>query len=376
MSEAAHGPVVVLHVFGRMTRGGAETRTVEVMRRLDPTRHRLVYCALTGKRGEFDEEIRELGGEVYYCRLGPTFPWRFVRLLRRVGPDIVHSHVHLASGFILLLARVAGVRGRIAHFRSSGDGRSDSAGRRIYRHMMRMLLRQNATRILAVSQAAMAGAMSSQWEQDPRCRVVPNGIDVAALTQALPYAHDELGIPQGSAVIASLGRDNPAKNRPRVLSVFAKVARDNHHAVLLFIGRDQRASRASLEDAARALGVSDRVFFLGQRDDVPRLLASIDLLLAPSVREGSPGAILEAVAAGVPVLASDISSISEVAAEISEIQTLPLSADDDTWAARALDLLGAARQRSGHTQDVDGLGRYSLEDSVQAFIQEWEGASA
>jgi glycosyltransferase involved in cell wall biosynthesis len=372
MTQEPRRPVVVLHVFGRMNRGGAESRTMEVMRRLDPARHQLLFCALSGQRGDFDEEIRHLGGEVYCCRLGTTFPLRFIRLLRHVRPDIVHSHVHLASGFILLLARLAGIRGRIAHFRSTGDARSDAAGRRLYRRLMRLLISTNATRILAVSDAAMTAAMTAHWRDDARRRVVPNGIDVGTLTLAAPYSREELGVPDGARVIVSVGRDSPAKNRPRVLSVFAAIAHARSEVALLFVGRDEPVSRATLEEAAEDLGVADRVHFLGQRDDVPRILASADLMLAPSIREGSPGAILEASVLGVPVVASDIASIAEVADHIHSVHVLPLSASDDVWASQASALLDSSLDRSTSSNDAIGLRRYSLDNAVQTFIQEWD----
>ena len=370
-AASASAPIVVLHVFGRMNRGGAESRTMEVMRRLDPRRHRLLFCALSGKTGEFDDEIRALGGEVYYSRLGVRFPWRFVRLLRRVRPDVVHSHVHLASGFILLLARIAGVRGRIAHFRSTGDGRSDSPVRRGYRRAMRRLVGRNATRILAVSNAAMASALGNTWTQDPRCRVIPNGVDIETLRLATPYPKAELGLSQHQRIVLVVGRDNPAKNRGGALSIFAVLAAKTPDAMLLFVGADRSETRADLEAVAKGQDLADRVRFLGQRDDLPRLLATADLVLAPSIREGSPGAILEAAALGVPVLASDIPSIEEVADEIPCVHTLPLTAADAVWVTKAVELLDQ------HAAGGDGAAshltrRYSLDGSVQAMTEEWD----
>jgi glycosyltransferase involved in cell wall biosynthesis len=96
------------------------------------------------------------------------------------------------------------------------------------------------------------------------------------------------------------------------------------------------------------------------------------LLLAPSTREGSPGAILEASVLGVPVVASDIASIAEVADEIATVHVLPLSASDDVWAAQASALLDATRDRDTASADVMGFHRYSLDNSVKTLVQEWD----
>ncbi|WP_346434298.1 glycosyltransferase, partial [Candidatus Protofrankia californiensis] len=121
-------PQTVMHLVREMNRGGAELRTVELMRRLDPNEFRLVFCSLSGRRGALDDEIRSLGGEVYYCRLGPAFPLAFYLLLRRLRPQVVHAYASNSTGLVFGIARMAGVPRRVAHFRNSADWPGDSAG--------------------------------------------------------------------------------------------------------------------------------------------------------------------------------------------------------------------------------------------------------
>ncbi|WP_396230888.1 glycosyltransferase, partial [Frankia sp. EI5c] len=109
-----------------MELAGETIRAVNLLRRLDPTEFRLLFCVTSGASGSLDEEIRSLGGEVYYCRAGLRFPFAFRRLLRTVRPDIVHSGVAGFSGVVLAIARVAGVRRRVAHFFNCRDLRGDS----------------------------------------------------------------------------------------------------------------------------------------------------------------------------------------------------------------------------------------------------------
>ena len=99
----------ILHIFGRMERGGAEMRTIDLMRYIDRNRYQLHFCSLSGKEGDLDKEIKELGGQIHYLRLSPSFPFRFISFLKKYQFGVVHSHVHMFSGFILLLAVMAKV---------------------------------------------------------------------------------------------------------------------------------------------------------------------------------------------------------------------------------------------------------------------------
>src|SRR5579863_9751693 len=119
MKAVSSSPIRILHIFGRMDRGGAETRTLELLRALDRRIYIFEFCSLSGQRGELDDEIVALGGKVHLLRLNAAFPSAFLYLLRKRQFAAVHSHVHLFTGIILLLAAVAGVPNRIAHFRST-----------------------------------------------------------------------------------------------------------------------------------------------------------------------------------------------------------------------------------------------------------------
>ena len=112
----------VLHVFGRLERGGAELRTVELAESFLQERVRSGFLVLTGLEGALDERVKIAGGDVIKCPLTCAFPSSFYRLLRTRRYDVVHSHVHYFSGVILAIARAAGTPGRVAHFRTAMDG--------------------------------------------------------------------------------------------------------------------------------------------------------------------------------------------------------------------------------------------------------------
>lgn len=131
-------PVRVLHVFHRMDRGGAETWIVSVMRRIDRERFQFDFLVESDKPGAYDDEIRSLGGEVHHAGSSKhllRFARAFRRIVREHGPyDVVHSHVHHASGVMLALAAWQGVPTRIAHSHSDIRRlqREASLPRRVY----------------------------------------------------------------------------------------------------------------------------------------------------------------------------------------------------------------------------------------------------
>lgn len=317
----------VLHVFGQMNRGGAEIRTLELMPRMRDLGVRFDFCTLRDAPGELDGRIRELGGEVIPCPLGKNrfaFARRFAALLRSQGYDVVHSHVHLASGWILRIADLCGVPGRVMHFRSTTDVGGQSVVRRIYRGLMRRLADRHANAVLAVSEAAMEHGWGAEWRGDPRMRVVYNGIDVERF-RPVPGARAELlaelGLDKESRLVLQVGRFVEAKGHRELLPALPGLIERCPEAHLLFAGYGER--RLEIERGVAELGLTGRVHFLGVRNDVPRLLQACDVSILPSLWEGLPGVVLESIAAQTPVVASALPGVLEIARHSGLVVVVP-----------------------------------------------------
>jgi glycosyltransferase involved in cell wall biosynthesis len=370
----------VLHIFGTMDRGGAEMRTLDVMRYSDRERFQFHFLTLTGKSGQLDDEIRALGGEVHPLPLGMTFASRLRHFLQRGRFDAVHSHVQYSSGFMLRQAQKEGVPVRIAHFHCTDDGRGHGLRRRLQRRVMCRWIDRHATNILAVSRGAMAASWKADWESDPRCRVVANGVDLApyAAPPDRPGVCREFGLPEDETLYIHVGRMAEPKNHVRLASIFAEVVRQDPRSRLLLVGAGgneiERQTRAVLTQK----GVAGRVTFTGLRCDIARLLKAADAMIFPSLNEGLPGAVLEACAAGTPVLASRIDVIEETAANFDSVATLPLDAPDSDWAAEARRVAAAGRVNGTrrHIADVFAASGFGVERCVRINEAVWLGAGA
>lgn len=351
----------VLHVFGSLQRGGAEIRTLEVLRRLDRDRFAFSMVSLSGQRGDLAAIAEADGIGIELCPLGRGFGRRFSDLLRRLDVDVLHSHVHYASGYLLWLASRAGVSRRIAHFRNTSDGQGNGPRRLVQRAVMRRLIDWYATDILAVSEGTMREAWRVDFGADPRCRVIFNGLDTSRFDGDVPREpmRREFGWPDDARVFINVASFQPAKNQIRVVEVFNAIAQQNAEARLLLVGREVNGYQASVREAVKQFSLEDKVTFAGERGDVPRLLKAADVLLFPSKWEGLPGAVLESCAAGLPVLASDIPGVLEIGRHFPTVRTVSLSESDAVWAeqARAAAQSPREQRRAAFEHTPFALGR-------------------
>jgi glycosyltransferase involved in cell wall biosynthesis len=258
--------------------------------------------------------VKALGGRLIPLKLSRNL-WRFSRdfrrLLRDGRYDVVHAHPHHFCGYLLRLAGKEGVPRRIAHSHTSYDGRGSAPARTAYRWLMKRWIRIYATHCLAVSQTAAAGLYGRRCRCDPRFSIVRCGIDLEAYRRAAdrPAVREELGIPADAPVVGHVGRFTAAKNHEGLVAIAEIVLRSESEAHFVLVG--DGPLRADIEAIVRRQGMSDRFLFLGARSDVPRLLAAMDVFLFPSRWEGLGIVLVEAQAAGVPVVASDIPGIRE-----------------------------------------------------------------
>lgn len=306
----------ILHVVYSLDPGGTETWLAELAALSDWSRHQLDVCVV-GRvgAGRYAEKMRERGSAIWFCRLSRAW-WRFERAfetaLRETTYDVVHTHID--AGIVLRAARRAGVPVRIAHYRSTMPRQSTGPLYRIYDRWQSRLARRHATVLLGVSEAVMTACVGTDWRRDARAAVVAGSVDVggirAAADTGAAQVRAELGIGPDVPIVGNVGRLVPAKNQHLWLDA-ARAICDRVPACRFLIVGDGELRR-SLEQRARQIGLSEAVVFTGFRPDVAAVLGACSVLLQTSSWEGMPRVVLEAMAAAVPVVASDISPHREV----------------------------------------------------------------
>lgn len=367
----------VLHVFGRMQPGGAEKRTLEIMHHLRPDGFICDVLALSGLPGSLDGEVEALGGTVHLLPRRRGWRGRLRALLHERRYQVVHSHVHFFSGVLLQEAAAAGVPVRIAHIRGIDDGKGEGLWRRLYRWWMRRLIDRYATRILAVSRAALTCARLPT--DDARATVLYNGLDLGLFTCAIDRAavRARIGLPAQARVVMNVANFTPPKNHLFMLRVFAAFARDHVEAHLVFIGRGGTPQEQEALAFIAQSGLASRIHVLGSRDDVPELLRVADVFLFASRYEGLPGALLEACAVGLPCLASAIEPCREVAERLPQVVCLGLERPLEEWTAGLAHCVTIGRDDDGERcRQRLALAGFDVTQAAAAIRLLWRPARA
>ncbi len=340
-------PKRILQVIGAMQRGGIETWLIQILRRLDRERFTMDLLYHTTGKCAYDDEIRALNYRIIPC-LGVSNPLvytkNFLRILRHSGPyDIVHSQLLHFSGLHMRLAYSQGVPRRIVHSRNTPKTTSPSWLQRLTWPILDKWTNRYATHLLAVNQDSAAGLYGPGALNDPRCRILTSAIELGPF-QTAPCREElrrSLSFDNHVLVVGHVGRFSEAKNHDFFLEVAALLAQQRPEVRFLLVG--DGPLRPRIEQKAEQLGLTGRLVFAGVRPDVPQLLmGAMDLLLFPSKWEGSPRVLMEAQAAGLPCVISDvISEESILAAPL--IRRIPLTAPPSEWVAAVLSVLGAPR---------------------------------
>ena len=366
----------VVHVFASLMRGGAEARTLEALQLLGPSGPSQTVLTVGLPGGALEPLFVATGVPVSYLRgRSWAFAPRYWKFLKVRGVRVIHSHLGPYSGPFLALGFLCGVPVRIAHFRSDGDARGKGLRSHLEDWFARRLIDLFATDIVGVSPGALTYGWRQDWPSDPRCRVLLSGLDLSRFSD-LDYSQvlrSELSLHPDSQLIVHVGRDTPVKNRKRAIEILAEIRRDRPRSHLIFIGRNDPVAMGEYRKTIDRLGCHGHIHFLGDRNDVPQLLACAHLLLLTSLHEGLPGVVVEACAAGTPVLASDLPGTHYLSDRLPRIKLASLTQDNHAWSAAAGDLLDnppTHKERRHQLQELHGSA-FDLNVTMRHYLALW-----
>lgn len=355
-TEVPAGALRIAHVLPAFQIGGQERVALDLARTHRARGHHVVAFSIDERDGSMIEPFRAAGvaPTVVQKRYGVDsgLVLRLAAHFSRERVDVVHAHNPMAMMY-------AGPAGKLARavVVCTKHGENLEAQRR--RLVLRRLLGVFTDAYVAVSPQTAASARASRDVAEWKLRVIPNGIDVerfAAAAVERGAVRRELGIPDAAWVVGTVGRLAPEKNHVLLVQALASVLGPSLRLVVVGDGREAGAIARAAADA----GATPWVHLPGARSDVPRLLGALDAFALPSLTEGLPLSVLEAMAAGLPVVASAVGGVPDVisngedgwlvpprdAAALRE-RLLALRADPE--AARALGSRAAASARRHHS---------------------------
>jgi sugar transferase (PEP-CTERM/EpsH1 system associated) len=372
---------LIVHVLYRLDTGGMEHIIVSLIKATHD-RYRHAVIALAGF-GDLRNEIENVAIDCVSLGKKPGKDWccyfRLWRALRTLEPDLVQTY-NIGTLDLAPVVRLAGVRHLVhaEHGRDAEDPQGENP-----RHLwLRRWLAPLIDRYVAVSPDLRDWLIDRARIRQSKVLYIENGIDVSAFNLPRTIPRQRLGhfAPAGTVLIGNVARLDKIKDQAGLISAFKLLHEKPGHADCRLVIAGEGPQRHALERQIAELDLVDTVRLLGNRDDVAELLAECDVFALSSIAEGLPLTLLEAMAAGLPVVATDVGGVALVV-EAGVNGTLVPAEDPKAMAAA----LGAyvedsdQRRRHGDAGRTRVSTRFDLSGMVAAYSTLYDkllGASA
>lgn len=371
-------PPLIAHIVYRFDVGGLENGLTNLVNEIPADRYRHVIISLT-ESSAFESRITQPGVHVIPLHKPAGHDWglhrRLWKMLRALRPAIVHTR-NLPTLECQVTAWSAGVRARIhgEHGRDTYDLHGEKPGYVLLRKGVRPLIQ----RYIAVSQDLERWLTRTVRARPDRILQIYNGVDTTLFhprSGGRPLVFPYGFAPANTIVFGTAGRLQPVKDQPTLARAFVELvrerpaARDTARLVIVGDGQLRDECAKILSDG----GVSEIAWMAGQRSDVPKCLQALDVFLLPSIAEGISNTILEAMATGLPVIATAVGGNPELVTDGRTGCTVPASNPAAMAAAmrRYLDDRGLITRHGAEGRQV-ATKRFALNTMVQRYLEVYD----
>jgi len=302
----------VLFVVTTLDVGGIETYLLRFLSFAGHKVQATVLCK-SGKDGALEEKYEKLGVSIvknkfsYFPVLGSM---KLYSLLKKKQFDTICDFTGDFAGLPLFLAGLAGVEKRLSFYRGSIRRFKEDPFRMQYNKLVKFLVRKNATKILSNSQTALDYFHPDWQDNAEKFEIIRNGVPVELFEGNFDKKElrRELEIPEDAFVVGHVGRFDSSKNHKTIIKVAEKLCSQYNEVYFLLCGL---GVQEGLENIAETSKINSKIIMPGVRNDIPNILSIMDAYYFPSITEGQPNALIEAMIVGLPFVASDIDPIKE-----------------------------------------------------------------
>ncbi|MCS6922781.1 MAG: glycosyltransferase [Fimbriimonadales bacterium] len=373
-------PSVVFHVINGLGVGGAERVVVHLLQYHDRSRYQPVCICLNSPTGSHYEDIvRKLDMPLYFLERRSHFDWRAYRrldaLFRQYRPTIVHTHLlGLNYAYLLMLRHRTRVRVHTFHSLAQQEVQMGKRATRLYRNLA---FRYRIGGVVPVAISKEVARTIEQLYGYQNAPVILNGVEFAGNNlnpQQRMHIRAEGGAGGESIVVAHVGRFVAVKNHALLLRAFARL-RSELPLYLWLVGDGEL--RAAMEQLAQELGIAARVRFWGIRADAPAIINAADIFAFSSTHEGFGLAVAEAMAAGLPVVATAVGGVPELVEH--GVSGLLVPNEDEDALVQALQRLvddPALRQAMGARARAHAQERFDARAMTRAYEALYESILA
>lgn len=353
--------IKVLQVLGSLRLGGAESRVMDIYRNINKDLVDFDFLIFCNEEQPFEKEINS---KIFKC-IAPsssnlTYVLNYlIKKMKEGQYDVVHAHVSYFCGVIMLAARIAQIPIRISHARTTGSVNNNGKKR------FEILIGKKLISIFSTNRLAISKDAGEYLFGNSHFEILPNAIETERYqcikNSTLNRLRKNYEIPDNSFVIGQIGRFDPMKNHKFTIQWFNDYHKSHDDAILVMVGDGNL--RKQIEEEAEHLGIAEFVRFTGAIFNVNELINVFNVLIFPSIYEGLGGVVLEAQAAGKPIVMTDTLPI-ETDMGLGLITRCSLNGGFDEW-TKAID---KCRKRHFVSNEIinDAFNRhkYSLEYEI------------
>ncbi|WP_180116237.1 glycosyltransferase [Acinetobacter sp. YH12119] len=307
--------------IGKLDRGGAEIRLLNLINDLNNLKVKAKFYIYinSGEVGVLTEDFLKFNNlTIIYGRKGVKGLKLFYKVLNEINPEILHLNSSLASGIYAFIGKLANIKNIYSHIRTAehyGKGIAYHFKQRFFAIMMNIF----SDKVIGVCDGArkLSNTNLKKW------KTIYNGVEVKK----------DLNLNYKKFSLICIGRQNLAKNQPFLIDVFNKLKRNypNIDWKLDFYGREDPEILQELKGKVNSYHLEECVSFCGETKDPLKTISNYHLLLLPSIREGLPGVVLEALSVGVECVVSNLDGCREISEKIPYVKILE-NYDENKWA--------------------------------------------
>lgn len=367
-------PIRILQVMAGMNRGGAETYVMNLYRNIDREKVQFDFILHTEKECAFNEEIRQLGGNIYSVpRYNGKNHLKYKQSWEHFFNDhnehkIIHAHVRSTASIFLQIAKNHN-RITISHSHNTSSGKGFEA---FFKDVLQLPLRYTADYMFACSQMAGEWLFGKKITKKNNYKVWNNAIETEKYSWNIDTrikVRAELKIPKDAFVIGHVGRFHEQKNHDFLIDIFKELKINRPNSFLLLVG--EGALRDKIENKIDIYELRDSVILTGIRSDVPDILQAMDVFLFPSLHEGLPVTLIEAQAAGLPCVISN--TITSEVAITKLIDFVALNENIKVWSNKVIEHSKMKREITYNQIVEAGYDIKSVAKDYERFcVEKWK----
>ena len=351
----------ILHVFGSLNIGGAETLIMNLYRNMDRSKIQFDFIVHTDKIGFYEEEIKKLGGKIYHLssyngvnHFKYKKEWNnFFKTHKEY--KIIHSHIRSTAAIILKIAKKYGLV-TISHSHNTSNGRGFKS---FIKKILQYRIRKISDYFMGCSFEANQWLYGKKIANSSRCFILKNGIDVDKYVfdpKIRFNVRKKLGI-KNEFLIGHVGRFCYQKNQEYLIEMFSILHKVDKDAKLLLIGTGETENK--IKNLIKKNKLSNNVIILKNRNDINELMFAMDCFVFPSRYEGLGIVIVEAQSAGLPCFISDTIPKSVIVTPI--VKMLNITDSPNIWIQEIEKV--KSYERKDYSNDVKVSG-YNIKDSA------------